>query len=95
MTVTAEYAQSHLQELLSASEQGEQVKITREDGFVVTLTSAPKDAESVGKAPLKDRSGLFGAFQGKMWLADDWDSSETNDEIAKIFNESELCPSES
>lgn len=37
MTVTAEYAQSHLQELLVATEHGEQVEITRPDGYAVRL----------------------------------------------------------
>ncbi len=88
MTVTADYAQTHLQELLAATEHGEQVEITREDGFAVTLVSKPE-------AIATDRSGLFGAMKGKMWMADDWDSPETNAEIAKLFNESELFPPES
>lgn len=88
MTVTAEYAQTHLQELLAATEHGEQVEIAREDGFAVTLISNHKTIA-------KDRSALFGAMKGKMWMADDWDSPETNAEIARLFNESELFPPES
>ncbi len=87
MTVTADYAQTHLQELLAATEKGEQVNITREDGFAVALIS-------IRKSIAKDRSGLFGAMKGKMWMADDWDSPETNAEIARSFNESELFPPE-
>ncbi len=33
--------------------------------------------------PLKPRK--FGAWKGKVWLAPDWDSDETNEEIAKLF----------
>lgn len=87
MTVTAEYAQSHLQELLVATEHGEQVEITRPDGYAVRLQSLPNRVR-------RDRSGLFGAAKGQIWLADDWDSPETNAEIAKLFNESELLPPE-
>ena len=85
MTVSAEYAQSHLDELLAATEAGETVEITRLDGFAATLTSLRKPV-------IKDRSGLFGAMKGDLWLAEDWDAPETNAEIAKHLNESELFP---
>jgi len=26
-----------------------------------------------------------GLWKGKVWVADDWDSDETNEEIAKLF----------
>lgn len=35
-----------------------------------------------------------GTMKGKFWLADDWDSPETNAEIAKLFNESKIFPDE-
>ncbi len=88
MIVSAEYAQTHLRELLAETENEEKVEITREDGFAVTLVSSPAVAP-------RDRSGLFGAMKGQMWVADDWDSPETNAEIAKLFNESELFPPKS
>ncbi len=94
MTVSTEYAQTHLQELLAATEHGERVEITREDGYVVTLISASSKIPGA-EAIAKDRSGLFGAMKGKMWLADNWDSPEENAAIAKLFNESELFPPES
>ena len=91
MTVSAEYAQSHLDELLAATAAGETVEITRRDGFAATLTPLHKplieDQELVD-----DRSGLFGAMKSDLWLAEDWDAPGTNAEIAKHFNESELFP---
>ena len=88
MTVSAEYAQTHLPELLAATEAGETVEITRQDGFAVTLTSLRKPASLA-------RSELFGAMKGELWLAEDWDSPETNAEIGKLFNEGELFPAAS
>ena len=35
---------------------------------------------------------LAGAMKGKIWLSDDWDSDEVNEEIARDFYESEIFP---
>ena len=81
MAVSAEYAQTHLQELLDATEQEEQVEIARLNGFVVALI--PTSSETAeAKAIVKGRSGLFGAMKGQIWMADNWDSPEENAEIA-------------
>ena len=40
--------------------------------------------------PKKKRK--LGAMKGKIWLSDDWDSPETNEEIARTFYESEIFP---
>ncbi len=31
-------------------------------------------------------------MKGKMWLSDDWNSDEVNEEIARDFYESEIFP---
>ena len=91
MTVSAEYAQSHLDELLAATAAGETVEITRRDGFAATLTPFHKPMVE-DQEFIDDRSGLFGAMKGDLWRAEDWDAPETNAEIASHFNESELFP---
>ncbi len=88
MQVSAEYAQSHLEELLAATEIGEEIQIARPDKPTIKLTLAP--------SPLPfDRTGMIGSGKGKIWYADDWDSPETNEEIARLFNEGPIFPDES
>ena len=40
--------------------------------------------------PKKKRQA--GTMKGKIWLSDDWDSDEVNEEIARDFYESEIFP---
>jgi hypothetical protein len=40
------------------------------------------------------KRGLFGAGKGEIWMADDWDSKETNEEIARLFNDGPVSPDE-
>ena len=35
---------------------------------------------------------MVGSGMGKIWMAEDWDSDETNEEIARLFNETPLFP---
>ncbi len=40
-----------------------------------------------GSQPLVPKSrGLWGSAKGKIWMAEDWDSPETNAEIAALFH---------
>jgi hypothetical protein len=41
------------------------------------------------------KRGLWGAGKGEIWMADDWDSPETNEEIAKLFNDGPIFPGQS
>ena len=41
--------------------------------------------EKTIQKPKKKRK--LGTMKGKIWLADDWDSKETNEEIARTFIE--------
>lgn len=85
MTVTAEYAQAHLQELLAAAQDGHSVHITRDDGSAIRLVSEPRSST-------RNRRGLIGSMKGQIQYTEDWDSPEVNQEIARSFNESELFP---
>jgi hypothetical protein len=80
MKVSAQYAESHLDELLNATAVGELVEISRPDHLTVKLTLVSSPANI-------DRTAAFGAGKGKIWMADDWDSPETNEEIARLFND--------
>jgi antitoxin (DNA-binding transcriptional repressor) of toxin-antitoxin stability system len=88
MKVSAQYAESHLEELLDATEKGQSVEIARPNRASVKLTLVPA-------AEKFDRSGMFGSGKGMIWMADDWDSPEASEEIARLFNESPLFPDQS
>jgi antitoxin (DNA-binding transcriptional repressor) of toxin-antitoxin stability system len=85
MRVSAQYAESHLEELLDATDKGQVVEIARPDKASVKLTLVPVSEKF-------DRSGMFGWGKGKIWISDDFDSPEANEEIARLFNESTLFP---
>jgi antitoxin (DNA-binding transcriptional repressor) of toxin-antitoxin stability system len=89
MQVNLQYAEEHLADLVSAVDAGEEVEISRPDkpSLKLVVTSSAS-SEKV------DRRGMFGSGKGKIWMADDWDSPETNEEIARLFNESKLFPDE-
>jgi antitoxin (DNA-binding transcriptional repressor) of toxin-antitoxin stability system len=87
MKVSAQYAENHLYELLDAAAVGEVVEISRPDHVAVKLTLVSAPARF-------DRAGAFGAGKGKVWMADDWDSPETNEEIARLFNDGPVFPDE-
>jgi antitoxin (DNA-binding transcriptional repressor) of toxin-antitoxin stability system len=44
------------------------------------------------KTPERPRAELFGSLKGKIELAQDWDSPETNKEIEDLFENSEIFP---
>lgn len=90
MQVNLQYAQEHLAELGSAVDAGQEVEISRPDKPSLKLVVSNQHP-----APKAfDRSGMFGAGKGKIWVDDDWDSDEVNEEIARSFNESQLFPDE-
>jgi prevent-host-death family protein len=73
--VNVHEAKSQLSALLARVEQGEEVVVARAGVPVARLVryEAP-----TGRRPL-------GVWKGEAWLADDWDSDETNEEIARDF----------
>jgi antitoxin (DNA-binding transcriptional repressor) of toxin-antitoxin stability system len=50
------------------------------------------DDPTVWTEPAIPRSEIFGYAKGKMHLAEDWNSPETNAEIADLFENSKLFP---
>ena len=74
MKVSVQYAESQLTEFLptTASEEA----ATGGNGAHSQPTSGDQGA----------KRGLWGAGEGEIWMAPDWDSPETNREIADLFN---------
>ena len=86
MKVSAQYAESHFEELLEATDSGQTVEIARPNKASVKLTLVPVVPEKF------DRTGMFGSGKGMIWMSDDFDSPEANEEISRLFNESTLFP---
>lgn len=77
MQVNMLEAKNALSRLVAAAERGEDVILARDGKPVVRLV--PYEAPKV-KPP--------GAWKGKVKVSPDWDSPETNAEIAAMFEES-------
>lgn len=78
MEVNVHEAKTQLSKLIAAAERGEDVLIARAGKAVVKLVAVkPPSTES--------RKSMVGAGIGKIWIADDFDSPETNREIQTIF----------
>jgi len=98
MKVSAQYAETHLEELLDATESGQVVEIARPNKASVQLTLVPPAkrydgikifGSGTGKV---DRTGMVGSGKGTIWYSDDWDTAEGGEEVARLFNESTLFP---
>lgn len=76
MLVNMHEAKTHLSRLVERAAAGEEVVIARAGKPMARLVA-------VGENPAPRQPG---ALKGKIWLADDWDSPETNREIAKLFD---------
>jgi prevent-host-death family protein len=68
-------AKTHLSRLIERLATGEEIVIAKAGKPVAKLVPYRETKE-----PRKP-----GAWKGKIWLAPDWDSDETNEEIAKLF----------
>ena len=79
-TFNIHYAKTHLSKLIEAVLRGEEVVIAKSGEPKVKLVA-------VNEKKKKRQPGLM---KGKIWLADDWDSEETNKEIADLFYNSKL-----
>jgi prevent-host-death family protein len=78
MEVNIHHAKTNLSKLIAAAESGEEVIIARNGKPAVKLTLIT--------APLrKSRKHMLGAGIGKLWMADDAFSPETDLEIQKLF----------
>ncbi len=78
MEVNVHHAKTNLSKLIAAAESGEEVIIARAGKPAVKLVLVTPPAR-------KSRKHLRGSGIGKIWIADDWDSDETNLAIQKLF----------
>jgi antitoxin (DNA-binding transcriptional repressor) of toxin-antitoxin stability system len=101
MQVTLQYAIEHLDELASAADNGEDVEIARPEKPSLKLVVServpgerPHGPRILGAlrgqiarlpVPERPRSELFGSLAGKITIAPDWNSDETNLEIEREF----------
>jgi len=94
VNVSLQYAEEHLADLISAADRGEDVEIERPDKPRLKLVlSEPTSLLLPSSTP--PRSDLLGSAKGRIWLADDWDSPETNREVEDLFENSVLFPESS
>ena len=78
MEVNIHDAKTNLSKLIAAAESGEEVIIARNGKPAVKLV--------VIEPKKKSRRNILGSGIGKIWVAPDWDSPETNAQIADMFN---------
>ena len=78
MEVNVHHAKTHLSKLIAAAESGEEVIIARAGKPAVKLVLVTPPAR-------KSRKHLLGSGIGKLWVAPDWDSDETNLAIQRLF----------
>lgn len=71
--VNVHEAKTNLSKLLARVEAGEEIVIARAGQPIAKL---------VPNAP-RPRARGFGSLAGRIWMADDWDSDETNEAIAR------------
>ena len=78
MEVNIHHAKTNLSKLIAAAESGEEVIIARNGKPAVKLVL-------VAPPVRKSRKDMLGAGIGKIWMADDAFSPETDLEIQKLF----------
>ena len=77
MEVNVHHAKTNLSKLIAAVESGEEVVIARNGRPAVKLVLA--------ETPKKSRRNSIGSGIGKIWISPDFNSPETNAEIADLF----------
>jgi len=98
MKVSTQYAEEHIADLFFIAREGEEVEIVAPDRLTFRLAVADRSAHTVAsieewpamdgapwRQPERPRSELFGSLAGKLELAEDWDSAETNKQIQELF----------
>jgi prevent-host-death family protein len=76
MEVNVHHAKTHLSKLIEQVESGEEVIIARAGKPVAKLVALP---------PQPGAKSFLGCGTGKVWISDDFSSSETDREIAGLF----------
>ena len=88
MKVSAQYAETHLSQLISAADRGEEVEITRPEKpalkLVVTTTASVKSA---GKR-------ILGAGRGELRVPSEEEWRTMDEDLARQMNRNPLFPSE-
>jgi len=79
MEVNVHHAKTNLSKLIAAAESGEEVIIARNGKPAVKLVVVPPPAR-------KSRKHMRGSGIGKIWIAPDAFSPETDAEITEMFN---------
>ena len=69
-------AKTHFSRLVERAAAGEEI--------VIAKAGEPRARLVPLERPTGRRRG-YGSMRGKIWLADDWDSDETNEAIAALF----------
>ena len=64
MNITMAKAKAQLSELVKRAQAGEKIHLTKHGEVVATLSAPVRPGGS---------KGLFGALQGQIWIADDFD----------------------
>jgi len=85
MQVNMHEAKTHLSRLVERAAAGEEIVIAKAGKPVAKLVAVN------GEKPEPRQPGFW---IGQIWLADDWDSDEFNEEIARDFYEGEIFPPE-
>ena len=75
-TINIHQAKTHLSRLVEDAAAGEEITIAKAGKPMARLVPIPAVERRVPK---------FGTLRGKIWMADDWDSPETNEEIWEDF----------
>ena len=84
MQVNMHEAKTQLSKLVQAVLDGEEVILARNGEAVVQITKY---------TPVKPKRKP-GSLKGKIWLADDWDSPETNRMINEMMMKTRIFPDE-
>lgn len=68
-------AKTHLSRLVERVEAGEEI----------TLARAGRPVARLVPYRLRQEPRTLGMWKGKVWVAEDWDSPESNAEVAQLF----------
>jgi prevent-host-death family protein len=75
-TINIHQAKTHLSRLVEDAAQGEEIVIAKAGKPIARLMPLPSGERPVPK---------LGTMRSKIWVADDWDSAETNEAIWSEF----------